>query len=284
MRVDPLPPSFPYQIRDAVFSGEAALPAGEGDFLLLFVRGGSALCRDGRGECLLRRGDILLQPGAAALSQARDFRGVLLRFRMNELVPPASGLRLAPGFRALFEEGVRRLIHPEADAWLPLESGLNDALAEYRRQLPGWQAFARGHLSALLIWLCRRYESAAAPAPSGAVARALSYLEDHCTEDIALPELARIAGVSPRHLDRAFRAECGLTPRAYMTRLRMARARVLLRSDRPITEIAFDCGYADSNYFSQVFRRHTGMSPQQYRRQSRGQERESGGALPRTRA
>ena len=97
---------------------------------------------------------------------------------------------------------------------------------------------------------------------------ALAYLEDHYTEEIPLAELARVAGVSPRHLDRVFAQAFHFTPRAYIARLRMARARALLRTDRPITEIAFDCGYADSNYFSQVFRRHTGMSPQQYRRET----------------
>ena len=53
----------------------------------------------------------------------------------------------------------------------------------------------------------------------------------------------------------------------YLTTSRMTRAKELLAgTDRPITEIAFDVGYNDSNYFSTAFRKHEGISPSQYRK------------------
>ena len=145
---------------------------------------------------------------------------------------------------------------------------MDAVLAEIRQQRPGWKTCLRGWLQMTLLQLCRLSVGQSGALPGGGAARALADLEDHYTEEIPLAELARVAGVSPRHLDRVFTQAFHFTPRAYIARLRMARARALLRTDRPITEIAFDCGYADSNYFSQVFRRHTGMSPQQYRRET----------------
>lgn len=60
----------------------------------------------------------------------------------------------------------------------------------------------------------------------------------------------------------------GLTPVEYLTACRVAAARRLLREepDRPVTGIAFDCGFQSSQYFANVFRRLTGVAPGAYRR------------------
>ncbi len=264
-------PAFPLSLEERSLSGDAQLPLAADLTQIIFVRGGSALLRDRQGEILLRRGDILIALKGLSLTQAADFRICALRFRAGVLIAPAGEVRLCPGYQALFAPACsRHALHPEPEAFLLLEGEADRALLEYRRQQPGYRAYLQGYLTTLLVRLCRLQEAQSAPLPAAdSVARALAYLEDHYTEEIALPELARISGVSPRHLNRAFQAQCHLTPRAYMTRLRMARAKALLATPRPITEIAFDCGYADSNYFSQVFRRCVGMSPQQYRREGR---------------
>lgn len=272
-------PAFPCHIEEMTCTGDVPLH-GHRDFTeIVFVRGGSALHRSGVEEYLLRRGDVLVADEGAVhgFFQPRDFRLCFLRFRLDALIPPQADLLLSPGFRALFlpqgrgADAPRRLLHPESAAWHRLETALDAALEEYRRQQPGYRTCLQGQLTAMLVHLARLFEAQGpAQAASGGAERALAYLEDHFTEEIALSELARIAGISPRHLDRVFSETYRLTPRAYMTRLRMARAKTMLGTDRPITEIAFDCGYADSNYFSQVFRRYTGMTPQQYRRGAKG--------------
>ena len=83
----------------------------------------------------------------------------------------------------------------------------------------------------------------------------------HTTE-----HLARSAGMSRRHLRRAFAERFGLTPRAYIERCRMTRAASLLRdTDCLIKEVAAQVGFADPNNFSTVFKRVHGQSPEAFR-------------------
>jgi transcriptional regulator GlxA family with amidase domain len=77
-------------------------------------------------------------------------------------------------------------------------------------------------------------------------------------------------GVGVRQLERRFTADVGISAREYRTRLRMSRARWMVESsDRPMTEIALECGFSDAAYFSRTFRSHFGIQPTNARRQAR---------------
>lgn len=79
-------------------------------------------------------------------------------------------------------------------------------------------------------------------------------------------ELAAVALLSPTHFRRSFRATFGESPRAYLYRRRIGRAKMLLRTtDTPVTEIALEVGYASLGTFTRTFRRLIGQSPTQYR-------------------
>jgi AraC-like DNA-binding protein len=83
--------------------------------------------------------------------------------------------------------------------------------------------------------------------------------------DIA--SLARIAWVSEAHFIRTFRATFGETPNRYLQRRRVERAMFLLRSsDRSVTDVCMDVGFASLGTFSRVFRDIVGESPTSYRR------------------
>jgi len=82
-----------------------------------------------------------------------------------------------------------------------------------------------------------------------------------------IPTLARIACVSEAHFIREFRATFGETPHRYLQRRRVERALYLLRcTDRSITDICFDVGFASLGTFSKTFRLIVGESPSEYRR------------------
>ena len=100
------------------------------------------------------------------------------------------------------------------------------------------------------------------------LAEAISYLETHFEDPVDLDELASTAYMSKRSFIRAFRAAMGSSPIAYLIQLRINRAADMLRQgDRSITDIAFDVGFSDSNYFTRQFRKIIGISPRIYRRQ-----------------
>jgi AraC-like DNA-binding protein len=78
--------------------------------------------------------------------------------------------------------------------------------------------------------------------------------------------LARVAHVSPAHFSRQFRAVFGETPHRYLQRRRIERAMELLRdTDRPVTEVCLDVGFASLGTFSRTFSAVVGESPSAYR-------------------
>ena len=99
----------------------------------------------------------------------------------------------------------------------------------------------------------------------------LSRLRDHLGYEWTLNEMAEQCGVSRSGFIEHCRSILNDTPHAFLSALRLERARLLLqtRSDLNLTDIAFECGFGSSAYFSATFRRSTGQSPSQFRRGNR---------------
>ena len=92
------------------------------------------------------------------------------------------------------------------------------------------------------------------------------FVETSFADPVTLDDLARIAGLSRFHFNRAFRRAEGVPPYAYVTRRRLREARRLLReTDRPVADIALACGYANGAQFASAFRRAVGLAPSDYR-------------------
>jgi transcriptional regulator GlxA family with amidase domain len=85
------------------------------------------------------------------------------------------------------------------------------------------------------------------------------------------PALARAAGLSPRALERRFRAELGTTPRRWVQERRLERARRLLEDGATVQEACSGAGYEDLPSFVRLFRRRTSWTPGRYRAWARGQ-------------
>jgi AraC family transcriptional regulator len=97
------------------------------------------------------------------------------------------------------------------------------------------------------------------------------WIDAHAPQPIDLETAARQAGLSAFHFLRLFAAVLGVTPHQYLIRSRLRRAaRLLAEDDRPVTEIAFDAGFADLSNFVRTFHRSAGVSPGKFRRASRG--------------
>ena len=100
--------------------------------------------------------------------------------------------------------------------------------------------------------------------------KAISYINEKYMNDIPLEELALTSGVCVQHFCRVFRAVTGMRPVEYISNKRISEAKLLLVStDKKISEIASLVGFNDQNYFGIIFRRCTGLTPTQYRRQRR---------------
>lgn len=95
---------------------------------------------------------------------------------------------------------------------------------------------------------------------------AMAYLHENYTQTISRREIAKHIGITEDHLTFCFRQELGVTPIEYLQRYRINQSKRLLKeSHQTITEIAMRVGFADSGYFSRIFRHETGMSPEMFR-------------------
>lgn len=98
--------------------------------------------------------------------------------------------------------------------------------------------------------------------------RLLEWLTEHYSEEVCWEALADRFSLSLRTLHRQMKQQTGHTPQRYLNRLRLLQARHLLRhSEMRITDIAFHCGFGDSNHFSTLFRREFGCAPRTERQQ-----------------
>lgn len=99
---------------------------------------------------------------------------------------------------------------------------------------------------------------------------AIQVMREHISESVSIEQVARMVNCPRARLFEVFKESTGLTPNDYWQRLRIDRAQQLLtESSKTITEIALDCGFSTSQYFSSVFRKYAGVSPSDYREMGR---------------
>jgi len=96
------------------------------------------------------------------------------------------------------------------------------------------------------------------------VRRAMDYLRTRLAESISLDDLAAYAGLDKFHLCRAFRAQIGMPPHAYLTHLRIHRAKALLSDGVRASELAPRVGLYDQSQLTRHFRRIVGVTPARY--------------------
>lgn len=120
--------------------------------------------------------------------------------------------------------------------------------------------------------VARHAEGARSPGRTGkerrAVGLAREYLEDNLAKNVSLADLARLAGLSPFYLLRVFAEEVGAPPHAYQIAARVYRAKGLLIEGRSLSEVASETGFYDQGHLIRHFRRHVGVTPGAYAKNS----------------
>lgn len=130
-------------------------------------------------------------------------------------------------------------------------------------------------LSELLLQVKRNgllvYEKTKEKAPIGDdIEAVMEYINLNYHLPITLIEIAKMANLSPTYFSKKFRRITGATFKEYLNYIRIRRAsQALLTTDDSITQIATACGFNGSNYFKDIFRKTTGFSPREFRKQSK---------------
>ncbi|BDH44122.1 HTH-type transcriptional activator RhaS [Salmonella enterica subsp. enterica serovar Choleraesuis] len=176
-----------------------------------------------------------------------------------------------------FLSGLERLLPQERDGHYPAHWRVgSNTLAQVRLLVDRLAAAGEGGsdedvaqremLFLQLILLLRQGSLEEPGTGQGSLNHLLSWLEDNFGQDVEWEGLAGRFNLSLRTLHRQLKQRTGLTPQRYLNRLRLCRARYMLRhSEERITDIAYSCGFSDSNHFSTLFRREFQCSPRDLR-------------------
>ena len=155
-----------------------------------------------------------------------------------------------------------------------IRSAFRNLWTMYEKEGALTHLLARAAGCEILAELCR-LGGAPISHPKGGLApwaerRCQELMRARISENIRLDELAAEARLSTFHFARMFKQSLGVSPRAYMTRLRLEKACELLeRTDLPITQIALEVGYSSNQVLARVFGKHMRISPSEYRRAAR---------------
>jgi len=95
------------------------------------------------------------------------------------------------------------------------------------------------------------------------------YIRDNFNHPVTSRELTQIAGCSVAQLERYCKEVFQLTPRQLIQKARLEQARLLLKTEIPIVEVALQCGYTDHSAFTRQFKVLTGLTPRDYQRTAR---------------
>lgn len=171
--------------------------------------------------------------------------------------------------------------HGGVRAHLGVRDPVIDALMSKLRlelQFGGWSGplYLESLSVVLAVHLFRNYSGArVARAARGGLGtrrlrRVVEFIEAHLGEEITQDELARIAELSPHHFASAFRMTAGVAPHRYLTERRIARGcELLAKSEATVTTVAHALGFASHGHFTESFRRFVGVTPSEYKAQSR---------------
>lgn len=104
----------------------------------------------------------------------------------------------------------------------------------------------------------------------GAIFSAISFMQEHCTEQITREDVAKIAFLSPQYFSTLLKKESGTTFTSLLNQMRVEKAEYLLvHTDTPLSILALDAGFQDQSYFTKVFKKYRHTTPLSYRKNNR---------------
>lgn len=227
------------------------------DYLLLLTLDGSAWVKEGKRKKQLQKGSwFLLRPGIVhSYRELAPWSFAYVHFHGNTVDRVINGLsffkRETLGFKqasGASKELLLRLVSGAADATVPGEILRNAILLELLTSLHSNYRKSNSDFKALSM----SYE----------------YILENLEKDLDLPRLAEIAGISQFHFVRNFKEKYGYPPVHFVQKMRIEKAKELLRREpdtRKIADISELCGFKDPLYFSKVFKHWTDMSPKAFR-------------------
>mgnify|MGYP001217442950 CR=1 FL=1 len=228
----------------------------------------------------IQAGDVFVIGGPQAhyYDDVCDLRLVNILFQRRDLRLDTHDIGTLTGFQAMFGMHRLRTRHEFRSRFRLKPKDLAIVLAhvdglehELASQQAGRAYFSHAYFMLIVGYLSRLY-SQQESFDSHAVlrlAKVISHMEENYAESQSMSALAKLAGMTERSFLRAFHLATGTSPHNHLLHLRINRAAAELRNpDRQITEVAFEVGFNDSNYFTRQFKKRMGLTPLEYRKRT----------------
>ena len=115
---------------------------------------------------------------------------------------------------------------------------------------------------------CRKVATRREEQSESVISKAKTYIRENFANELSLDEVSRYVNISPYYFSKLFKEEAGENFIEYLTRIRIAHAKELLKNpELSIKEICLMSGYSDPNYFSRLFKKQEDVTPSEYREQ-----------------
>jgi len=249
----------------------------------LYLLGGTMTVQVADEEILLEAGDIIVLNSFtlhATFSRGPGFAMVLLQFNPDILIHStlASEYKYAMPFLCQDRFRYRLIRKSESAEYAEVSNLLAGTVEEYQLKRIGYEMFIKSNLYRVLALLYRnqhistqtQLEPRRAVSMKTDVTKVIDYVEKHFDESIDVAQMSAMLNLNPDYFCRLFKTTTGQSFIQYLNNVRISVAeRLLLSTDRLITDILAETGFSSLSYFNRTFKKIKRCSPSEFRKQMR---------------
>jgi len=276
--------AFPFYIQRYCIQRGEKIPTHTHDFLeFVYVVRGGAVHVMAQHRYVLNTGDVfVLEPqtyhsyeGSASEETVLYnvlFKKELLQKEFDALLDMPAIIRsffLAPFLRKQASFVPHFALRPRQRA--DIEAHLDAIAKEYEERSTGYRLIIKSRWIECLVLLNRFYEQqerqrGLPPVRDEWIESIVHFVQDHFRQPLTLSQLSASCGMSVSSFTAKFKKATGMSLMDYKQSLQIEHAcRMLRTTDAKIIHVAYSSGFQDVSFFNRAFRKHTGLSPRQYR-------------------
>jgi AraC-like DNA-binding protein len=271
-------PLFPIAIVPGRHTSNALFSEHGHDFYeLIFVSFGSGIQIINGKVMPMLQGDLFFMKPGERHSYGSDDELEIINILIHPSAlskPDLKELFTLPGLKVQFD--VNQHKRPYKIALAPQHEHTVNGLckrmkSEFHTKNPGWKLAVQASLTYILIAISRAWtlfgdNKAIEELEPGPISKAIAIIYKEYREQLYVSDLARRVHLSPKYFGDLFKENCGISVQNYINKRRIDLARIMLEDNKMnITEIGFEVGFEDPNYFARIFKKMYSISPRQYR-------------------
>jgi AraC-like DNA-binding protein len=230
------------------------------------------------GNCIIKSGDVFVIPRRMkhGYRNIEKLNLVNVIFNSNGFDSQLLELARFPAFhnlfllQPLFQSGGSAAISLNPDELREIMARIDKMEKEQNEKAPGYRMMITAAFMELVALLSRYYAAGDVEKNAGQLSRLtelMAAVAENSAKAWTRAEMAKIAGMSNSTITRMFNRFAGCSPGEYVIRARIKKACSMLTFlDIPVSQIAFSCGFTDSNYFCRQFRRRMKCTAGEYRK------------------